>query len=74
MECNERQRLQQEWVTKHDRLCLTLEEYERKLTRLKQFDQLQRIANITRLACDRAREALDQHENEHGCSTVNLEG
>jgi hypothetical protein len=66
MKCDQRQRLQEEWVAEHDRLCLTLDAYERKLATLKQFDQ-QKLTCTTRIACDRAREVLEQHEREHGC-------
>jgi hypothetical protein len=66
MDCGERQRLQKEWVAEHDRLCLTLDDYERKLATLQGFDQ-QKLASTTRMACDRAREVLEQHAREHGC-------
>ena len=66
MDCDERQRLQQEWVAEHDRLCLTLDAYERKLATLEQFDQ-QKLTRTPRTDCDRAREVLERHEREHGC-------
>ena len=71
MQCDERQRLQQEWVAEHDRLCLTLDEYERKLATVEQFDQ-QRLVCTPRTVCDRARGVLEQHEHEHGCVVGSL--
>jgi hypothetical protein len=67
MECDVRQRLQEEWLAEHDRLCLALDEYERKLAMLEQFDQGNAIASRTSTACDRARDMLDDHEREHCC-------
>ncbi len=69
MGCIERQRLQEQWVAKHDRLCQALEEYERKLAALEQLDRLQPVDPKARVACDQARDALDQHELDHGCLT-----
>jgi hypothetical protein len=66
MECDERQRLQERWVAEHDRLCVALDEYERKLATLREFDQ-QTLASTTHTTCDRAREALEQHVREHRC-------
>ena len=73
MECYERQRLCEEWVAEHDRLCLALDEYERKLATLTQFDK-RKLACTTRTACDRAKEVLEQHEREHGCFGGSLIG
>jgi hypothetical protein len=67
MECDQRRRLQDEWIAGHDRLCLTLDEYERKLAALKQFDNQQVACTAARSACDQAKEVLEQHEREHGC-------
>jgi len=69
MACEERQRLQEEWVAQHDRLCVALDEYERKLTALEEFDRLHGDDLGVRAACDRARDVLDEHEREHGCLT-----
>lgn len=61
MDCNERQRLQEEWLNEHDRLCVALEEYERRLAKVTHFDQV-------RAACDVRRDRLDEHELLHGCA------
>jgi hypothetical protein len=70
MECGERQLLNECWVAEHDRLCQALEEYEAKMAvvPLSEFEHLGRLTSAARAACERAREVLDRHERQHGCS------
>ena len=73
MICDERERLRNEWLAEHDRLCVALDEYERKLAKVKEFDETRVTAPDTRTACNRAREMLDQHERDHGCCDLSFE-
>jgi len=62
MACEERQRLQEEWVAQHDRLCQTLDEYERKLAMLERFDRL----CVALGEYERKLTALEEFDRLHG--------
>jgi len=73
MACSERRGLLENWVMAHDRLCRTLDECERRLATERVGElEVQEPPILARLACERAMEMLEEHEEDHGCSPRDL--